>query len=302
MQPFFVLGHPVAHSKSPVMHNAAYRALGLPWEYGLADCATESEARAFLASDSWLGLNVTTPYKPLALEVATQCTTAAVIAQGANVLVRCGGGEDGELLADNTDGAGCVAFLQHSSIALEGARAVVCGTGPTSLSIAHALAQASVCEVTLLGRNAERSRHALAGMLERCERASVALGASLSAGDYESGASSIEQADLIVDATPLGMRPGDPAPFDTSLLAANQVVLDVVYGHGETALLAAARAADCTAFDGFGMLVGQAVQTVRDFTTWLHAPLENSDVDLFAIMSDAASNPLGSGQMARPTR
>ena len=193
MQPFFVLGHPVAHSKSPVMHNAAYRALGLPWEYGLADCATESEARAFLASDSWLGLNVTTPYKPLALEVATRCTAAAIIAQGANVLVRCDGcdarevcdvrrGSDGELLvnsadapaateatnlllrhagcdaregcdarrddggsrdegdgvkllADSTDGAGCVAFLRRSGIALEGARAVVCGTGPTSLSI-----------------------------------------------------------------------------------------------------------------------------------------------------------------------
>jgi len=197
MQPFFVLGHPVAHSKSPVMHNAAYRALGLPWEYGLADCATESEARAFLASDSWLGLNVTTPYKPLALEVATQCTAAAVIAQGANVLVRCNGHDSrvgdfgGELLADNTDGAGCVTFLRRSGIELEGARAVVCGTGPTSLAIAHALAQAGTRKVTLLGRSAERSRHVLVGMLERCERASVALSASLSVGDYERGACSI---------------------------------------------------------------------------------------------------------------
>jgi len=294
MQPFFVLGHPVAHSKSPVMHNAAYRALGLPWEYGLADCATESEARAFLASDSWLGLNVTTPYKPLALEVATQCTAAAVIAQGANVLVRCNGHDSrvgdfgGELLADNTDGAGCVTFLRRSGIELEGARAVVCGTGPTSLAIAHALAQAGTRKVTLLGRSAERSRHVLVGMLERCERASVALSASLSVGDYERGACSIAQADLIIDATPLGMRPGDPAPFDTSLLTADQVVLDVVYGHGETALLTAARAAGCTAFDGFGMLVGQAVQTVRDFATCLHAPLSMRDVDLFALMADAA--------------
>ena len=62
----FVLGHPVAHSKSPVMHNAAYQALGLPWVYGFADCATSEEAKEFLKSGQWLAINITMPYKPLA--------------------------------------------------------------------------------------------------------------------------------------------------------------------------------------------------------------------------------------------
>ena len=68
MERLYVLGHPVAHSKSPVMHDAACRALGLDWEYGLMDCASEAEARKFLASGEWLACNVTMPYKPLALE------------------------------------------------------------------------------------------------------------------------------------------------------------------------------------------------------------------------------------------
>ena len=286
MQSFFVLGHPVAHSKSPVMHNAAYQALGLPWTYGRADCPTESEARAFLAGDAWLGLNVTTPYKPLAFEVASWRSQAAVVARGANVLARCGC----ELRADNTDGAGCVAFLRHRGITLQGARAIVCGTGPTSLSIAFAFSHAGASEVLLLGRSGKRARQVVAGLRTRCASAGIPLSTLIHAGDYESCARDIAQADIVVDATPLGMAPGDPSPFDTTVLSAGQVVLDTVYGHGETALLAAARAVGCVAFDGTGMLVGQAVETVRDFAMWLHAPLDEDAVDLFAIMSQAVEN------------
>ena len=272
----YVLGHPVAHSKSPAMHNAAYRALGLDWEYDFADCPTEDGARAFLGRRDWLALNITMPWKPLAHGVATWRSAEADLARGANVLVRRGD----ELLADNTDGKGCIAYLQRRGVRFGGSRVVVCGTGPTSLAIMHAAARAGAGQVALLGRDGQRAARVLDET--QCQAS------CLISGSYSSSAGLIERADVIVDATPLGMKPGDPAPFDTALLSSGQTVFDVVYGHGETALIAAARAAGCMAFDGAGMLVAQAVETVRDIVDWLDVPVDVDAVDLFSVMADAA--------------
>ena len=283
-QKLYVLGHPVAHSKSPAMHNAAYRALGLPWDYGLADCPTAEEAQAFLGRGDWLALNITMPYKPLALAAATWASDAARLAQGANVLVRCGD----ELRADNADGVGCVSYLERCGVDFSGARVVVCGTGPTSLSIMHACAQAGAAQVALLGRDAGKAGCVLDGYRERARAFGIDVAATLAAGSYAQRAADIAAADIVLDATPLGMKPGDPAPFDAALLSAGQVVFDVVYGHGVTALAAAADSAGCAVFDGSGMLVAQAVETVRDIVAWLNVPVDLASHDLFAIMHAAA--------------
>ena len=98
----YILGHPVAHSKSPVMYNALYERLGLPWTYALADFAALDAARAFLDAREFLSVNITTPYKPLAFQAATRKAASAQLAQGANVLVR----KDDQLIGFNTDGDG----------------------------------------------------------------------------------------------------------------------------------------------------------------------------------------------------
>ena len=279
----FLLGHPVAHSKSPAMHNAAYRALGIDWEYGLADVAGEDDARGFLRARDWVALNVTMPYKPLALEVADARSQAAVFAGGANVLVN----SKGRLHADNVDGVGCVSFLQRSGLAFDGARVAVCGTGPTARAVLRACAEAGAQSVALLGRDSAKAKHVLQ---ELAETESGTLDATrFAAGAYAEGADALEAASLIVDATPLGMNAGDPAPFDTAILHPGQTVLDVVYGHGETAFLCAAREVGCTTYDGEGMLVAQAVETVRviaDATGALSIP---EGLDLFAIMAEACA-------------
>lgn len=281
-QNLYLLGHPVNHSKSPAMHNAAYRALGLDWEYKLADRKSDAEARAFMEGRAWHALNVTMPYKPLAHEFATSCSTAASLAQGANVLVNW----DNLVFADNTDGKGCITYLQRCGTLFDGARVVVCGTGPTSLAIMHACAEAGALQVTLLGRNAVKPQ----GMLEAYrERAGACLPeAGFSAGSYGENVGDIVDAAVIVDATPLGMNPDDPAPFDTELLSAEQTVLDVVYAHGETALIRAARAANCRAYDGRGMLVAQAVETVKDIADITGEFAIPDSVDLFEVMAQAA--------------
>ena len=282
----YVVGHPVAHSKSPAMHNAAYRALGLNWEYGLADCPSEDSARAFLAARNWRACNVTMPWKQLAYEAATTASLAADLALGANVLVNW----EGRLHADNTDGKGCVAYLKRCGVSFEGARIAVCGTGPTALAIAHACAVAGAGQVSLLSRDRTRAQRAIDEYQLRLARACEQRdGAQFTAYAYDSeGLASLADSALVVDATPLGMKPDDPAPFDTDVLSSAQTVFDVVYGHGETALIAAARATGCAAYDGAGMLVAQAVETVRDIADVTGCFTIPPHMDLFAIMADAA--------------
>ena len=162
----YILGHPVAHSKSPVMYNALYEKLGLPWTYALADYAELDDARAFLDARDFLSVNITTPYKPLAFQAATRKAASAQLAQGANVLVR----KDDQLIGFNTDGDGCVKFLELADVTFKGKRVVVCGTGPTALSILHACAIAGADVLLLLSRDKERARSVLDAYLERFGR------------------------------------------------------------------------------------------------------------------------------------
>ncbi|RDB62832.1 shikimate dehydrogenase [Gordonibacter sp. 28C] len=303
----YLLGHPIAHSKSPAMYNAVYERLGLPWRYELADKAGEDEARAFLDARDFLSVNITTPYKPLAYEAATHKAASAKLARGANLLVRHGEA----LLAYNTDGQGCVAYLERTGFDFAGCSVVVCGTGPTALSIVHACAIAGADEVVLVGRDKERARDVLDAYVQEFGRLSSAAvdlpaaqehhrsfrqaydGTTFKFGSYATSTQAIHGADLVVNATPLGMRADDPAPFDVALFCAGQRAFDVVYGHGETAFVAGARAADCTVSDGAGMLVAQAEATVRTVCDIAGADVDLETFDLFAVMAEAADFDLG---------
>lgn len=301
-QRLYLLGHPIAHSKSPVMYNAVYGRAGLPWTYGLADCATEDEAQAFLDARDFLSVNVTTPYKPHAYRAATARAASAKLAQGANVLVRKGDA----LIAYNTDGQGCVAYLERMGVSFAGKRVTVCGTGPTALSIVHACATAGADVVLLLGRDKERARRVLEDFVSRfglLATATVDLPAArphhrsfraayerttFKFGSYATSTKALSSSDLVINATPLGMRAGDPAPFDGGLLRPAQTVFDAVYGHGETTLVRSAKESGCTVYDGGGMLVAQAVATVGivcDVTGW---DVGLGEDELFDLMVDAA--------------
>lgn len=298
----YLLGHPVAHSKSPVMHNALYGELGLDWEYLLKDCATEAEARAFIDGKDYIGMNITTPYKPLAFEKATVKAASARMAKGANVLART----DRALVAYNLDGTGCVDFLERTGFSFTDATVVVCGTGPTALSILHAAAIAGAQKVVLIGRDKVKTKHALEEYVDlfgTLAHATIDLPAArdgqrtfraaydetaFSFGCYASTTDVFRHADLVVNATPLGMHQADPAPFDTALLHEGQTVFDVVYGHGTTALVKEAGQRGCAVHDGLGMLVGQAVASARIFFDLASVEITMAESDMFAIMAQAA--------------
>ena len=98
----------------------------------------------------------------------------------------------------------------------------------------------------------------------------------------------IAAADIIIDATSLGMNAGDPAPFDASLLSASQVVMDIVYGHGMTQMVANAKEAGCSTFDGAGMLVAQAVISATIVCEIAGVDVDESFDGMFDLMWDAA--------------
>lgn len=298
----YILGHPVDHSKSPVMYNAAYAHLGLPWEYGFMDLPTGQQAADFLASREYFSLNITTPYKPQAYAAADVKAASAQLARGVNLIAN----KDGCLMGFNVDGQGAVRFLERAGVGFMDAKVAVCGTGPTAMAILHACVIAGAAEVLLLGRDKERARRVLEAYVEDYRHlASTAIPmpspdenhldfveayehAAFKFGSYDSCTKAIAASDVIVDATVLGMKEGDPAPFDAALLREGQVVMDTVYGHGESALVHAARQAGCIAFDGAGMLVSQAALTAITLGEVAGMPLAAGYDELFDIMSAAA--------------
>lgn len=298
----YLLGHPIAHSKSPVLYNELYRRLNLDWLYSLKDCETAEEARDFITASEFLSINITTPYKTLAFEKASIVHPCALLAQGANLVIN----KDKTLSAYNVDGSGCVSFLKLKGFSFMGSSVVVCGTGPTALAILHASVEAGAERLVLLGRNKKRTKTVLEGYLSRY-RSLLNDTRSLSQSDsivrllkdsyenaefaaetYSDAKEILRGSDLIIDATPVGMKEGEPALFETTLLHEGQTVLDVVYGHGETTLVHDAKAQGSNAYDGKGMLVSQAVETVRIIFDVIGATLDMSDDEMFSIMVKAS--------------
>ena len=258
---FALIGTPVGHSLSPAMHNAVYRSAKVDWSYEAIDCPSREEALHcidLVRTGVYRGLNVTMPYKQLALAQADFSDPAAVVAGGANVLVR----EGYDLHAYNTDGAGAVrAIMRQADIdSVTGKRIAVCGTGPTALAIACSFAQLEPRQIIIFSRDVakadagiERLITSLPDETPQCFRSAL----------YEDAWRLVPGLDIFVDATPLGMNPDDEAVIDTHLFHEDQVVFDVVYGHGLTKLLAGASARGALALDGTGMLVEQAALSIE---------------------------------------
>ena len=305
MENLYLVGKGIAHSKSPAMYNALYAHLSLDWRYELADLESNDLARDFFASDAWLSLNVTTPYKPLATSAADVLAASVQLTGGANMLF----GLEGKTVALNTDGVGCVRHIQREGFAFGGARVVVCGTGPTSLAIFAASAQAGASRVALIGRDRDKAKRVLEAFMARYKKlayATMDLKAARAGersfraayeepayvfGSYSTSTNEIASADIIIDATPLGMNAGDPLPFAADLLGGQRLVYDVVYGHGSSKLLEAASRAHVDVLDGSGMVVGQAVENA-----FVLLDSQGVDIDLdwdgaFDLMEKAAASP-----------
>ncbi len=256
-----VIGDPIRHSRSPALHNAAFRALGLDWVSVAFQVGTDAVDEALLGVRGLglRGVSVTMPLKD-AVAARVDRRTAAAEVLGA---VNCVSVESGQLVGHNTDGDGFIgALARGAGLDAAGLRCVVAGAGGAARAIVLALADAGAAEVLVVGRNA---RHA--------EAAAALAGAAGRRGN----ASDAHGADLIVNATPAGMAgtvaAGDLPPIDPASFHAGQVVVDLVYHPRPTRWLTLAAAHGAVVLDGLGMLVHQAAAQVS-LWTGRPAPLE----------------------------
>lgn len=241
-----VIGYPVRHSLSPVLHNAAFAAAGVDWVYTAFEVAPGRAADALAAMRvlGLGGLSVTMPHKEHVADTVDVLDPAAGALRSVNTVVR---GADGRLEGHSTDGAGFVASLHEAGVDPAGASVAVVGAGAAARAVVDALARAGAARIAVLNRSVDRAEVAvrLAGPVGR-------LGSS----------SDLAAADIVVNATSVGMGStpdaSDALPFDPSVLRVGQVVADLVYHPLETALLAAARVQGAHVVDGLGMLVHQA--------------------------------------------
>ncbi len=250
-----VLGSPIAHSRSPDLHLAAYRALGLhDWTYERIECGAE-ELPGVVGGfgPEWVGVSVTMPGKFAALRFADERTERAALVGSANTLVRTATG----WRADNTDVDGVSGALGTVS-----GRALVCGSGGTAPAAVAGLAELGVTGITVVARDPRKAARL------------VDLGARIGVATRLCGLDSGELAEEVAAAEVLvSTIPADVAARYAGAFAAIPVLLDAVYDPWPTPLAAAVAAAGGRVISGLQMLLHQAFSQVEQFTG-LPAPRE----------------------------
>ncbi len=258
-----VIGHPIAHSKSPHLHGYWLRRYGIKGHYVPMDVGQTDlkDVLATLPKLGFVGLNVTIPHKEAVLHLADIVTDRAALIGAANTLIFR---KDGRIHADNTDGSGFIANLRQNAPAWvpTAGPAAVFGAGGAARAVVAALIEVGVPEI----RIANRTR-------PRAEALRADFGAKLKVVDWVQAANMLEGAATVVNTTALGMsgKPDFRVPLDA--LEPSALVTDLVYTPLVTQLLRDAAAIGCVTVDGLGMLLHQAAP---GFERWFgHRP----DVD-----------------------
>jgi shikimate dehydrogenase len=271
MEIFGIFGNPIEHSHSPVMHNAAFKALGIDACYHAYRVTRERLKDAVVGADAmgFKGLNLTIPLKEKALEFVPADELAAAI--GAINTISFGP----EICGHNTDGIGAIMALREANVEVVGRSVLLIGAGGAARAIGYTLAQRGA-EISVVNRNSKSA--------EKLATCIGAIGYGLE--DLEP---LVKHAEIIINATSVGMKEGDPCLFNGKLLRPSQIVFDIVYNR-ETELLRDAILAGANAIDGVKMLVYQGAEA---FEMWLglKAPVK--------VMEKAVRNALSSRSRIR---
>jgi shikimate dehydrogenase len=261
-----VIGDPIKHSKSPLIHGFWLKKLGLVADYRATHVLADGLADYFNQcrdDPDWRGCNITIPHKVAALDHVADPGRVRDSIGAINTVFR---GEKGELIGTNTDAAGF--FAPISELDWTGRDAVVVGAGGAARAILFALAQADIGSVTVLARSPLKAAALLShfGLKGKVQAIDVPL----------------PPAELLVNSSPLGMAGQPPLDLNLSGLPDEAVVYDIVYAPIETGLLAAARGQGLDTVDGLDMLIGQAALAFELF--FGQAPPENCEDELRELL------------------
>lgn len=264
---FGVFGDPIAHSLSPVMHNAAFSALGMNCIYHAFRVKPEKLEKAILGAEAmgFGGLNLTVPLKEAALKL--DCIKPDPLAEKIGAVNTVVFGETGEIKGYNTDGLGAKQALQNSAVEIKGSKIVVAGAGGAARSIAFQLA-ADGAEIIIVNRTEERA-------IELAKDISAAALSGNVTGRGLSGLKDLLQdANILINTTTLGMHPNvDTAIATAEDLHPDLTVFDIVYNPLETRLLREAKASGAKTVSGVLMLVYQGAEAFK-LWTGIEPPVE----------------------------
>jgi shikimate dehydrogenase len=260
-----VLGYPVKHSLSPLMHNAAFSALKVNAQYRLFEKSPE-EIPGFLlslAAEHIKGINVTVPHKERVIPFLSRITDEAGLIGAVNTIKVTPGGLEGF----NTDGIGFIRHLKEDlAFYPSGKRAVVLGAGGASKAVSVYLAKEGVCSITLFDIDKQKAGALTSHLKDNFSKVEVKNASSPEHLD-------LKNADLLVNATPIGMKESDPTVIGEQLIPGGILVYDLIYNPGETKLLKTARSAGAKVSNGLGMLLYQGMASF-EIWTGLPAPKE----------------------------
>jgi len=249
---FLLLGNPVSHSLSPIMHNTAARHHGIDIRYYAVTLEQPELTRlpAHLNSESFQGANVTIPYKQVIMDFVDELDEAAREIGAVNTIVK----NDYRLKGHNTDAYGFSVPLEPYSGQLEGGKALVFGTGGASRAIVYALQHLGINEIILISRNPGQVK--------------MDVGTDVQIRGYEAWKDLAFDAVLLVNATPLGMSPRTetcPVRETEKQFLSGKICYDIVYNPVKTKFLTMAEQVGCTTLDGIEMLIHQGS---RAFELW----------------------------------
>ena len=249
-----ILGHPVGHSLSPEIHNAAFEALDLPFVYVAHDVAPGAVATAIagVRALGYRGLSVTIPHKIDALRAVDEVDETAHVIGCINTVVN----RNGRLFGYNTDGLGALGALRDAGAEPRGQRVLVLGSGGAARAVAVTIARAAPpAAMTILGIELDQLRQLTGDVRDRGHCAGV-RGAELNNASLRSA---LAEASIVLHCSPIGMHPHEgKSVVPAALWRPGLVVFDAVYNPRRTKLLTDAAAAGCTTIEGLEMFLGQA--------------------------------------------
>lgn len=264
---FAVLGHPIGHSFSPAMHNAAYAALDMDALYVAFDVAPQSLMSVLTAMREMGlgGVNLTVPLKEVAFQGLARLNNSAKRLGAVNTIEFAHAG----LVGHNTDGYGFLrAHEEAFGCSWHGEKVFVLGTGGAGRAVALMCAEAGAREITLGDIDVIRCHKVAGEIREQFPFCTVEV--SLNTDHWPEAS---RAANLVVQATPVGMKTGDVALLDANAFRAGQRLFDLIYWFPETVHMAAARAAGATVANGLGMLLHQGAKAF-EIWTGQSAPLD----------------------------
>ncbi len=274
-----VIGNPVEHSLSPVLHNAAFRAADLNYLYAAFRVEDVPACLAGMrAMHGFRGMSVTIPHKLAVMACLDEIEPMARRVGSVNTITN----ENGRLTGSTTDGPGTLRAFQEAGISLDGKRVLFIGAGGAVRAVAFAVAELTRAKtIAVIGRNIERVR-------ALTQDVSAQTGKPIQAADLSSElADAMAGSDVLVQGTPMGMHPNPgQSPVPREWLQPRHVCFDMVYRPNKTQFILDAEAAGCTTLLGIEMLLNQAALQFERWTG-VPAPLDAMRNAAHAALSEA---------------